>query len=31
MFGNLNEEEDTEENLIDLQQIGSALKYTVKL
>ena len=30
MFRNPNEEEDTKENLIDLQQIGSALKYIVK-
>jgi len=30
MFGNPNEEEDAEENLMDLQQMGSALKYTVK-
>ena len=30
MFGNPNEEEDAEENLMDLQQLGSALKYTVK-
>ena len=30
MFGNLNKEEDTKENLIDLQQTGSTLKYMVK-
>ena len=30
MFRNPNKEEDAEENLIDLQQMGSALKYMVK-
>ena len=30
MFKNPNEEEDAEENLIDLQQTGSTLKYMVK-
>jgi len=30
MFGNPNEEEDAEEQLMDLRQEGSALKYTVK-
>ena len=30
IFGNPNEEEDAEENLIDLQQTGSILKYIVK-